>query len=104
MSTVSCAMRRRGSGAMNASVRMLCSRSASFTSSTRTSDAIASRSLRKFSACAACLETRSSFLSLVSPSTRAPISGRQLADLGECALVSSMVSCRSAATMVASST
>ena len=54
---------------------MLCSRSASLTSSTRTSSAMASRSLRRFSACLASRETRSSFLSLVRPSTSAPMSG-----------------------------
>ena len=75
MSSVSSAMRRRASGGMWSSVRMLCSRSASLTSSTRTSSAIASRSLRRFSACLASLVTRSSFLSLVRPSTSAPISG-----------------------------
>ena len=53
---------------------MLCSRSASLTSSTRTSSAIASSSLRRFSACLASLVTRSSFLSLVRPSTSAPMS------------------------------
>ena len=39
-------------------------------SSTRTSSAMASRSLRRFSACLASLETRSSRFSLVRPSTR----------------------------------
>ena len=39
-----------------------------------TSSAIASSSLRRFSACFASLVTRSSFLSLVSPSTSAPMS------------------------------
>ena len=53
---------------------MLCSRSASLTSSTRTSSAIASRSLRRFSACLASRETRSSFFSLVRPSTSWPMS------------------------------
>ena len=53
---------------------MLCSRSASLTSSTRASSAMASSSLRKFSACWACLVTKSSLLSLVRPSTRPPIS------------------------------
>ena len=54
---------------------MLCSRSASLTSSTRTSSEIASSSLRRFSACSAFFETRSSFFSLVRPSTSLPISG-----------------------------
>ena len=46
---------RASPAVMKCSVRMLCSRSASLTSSTRTSSAIASRSLRKFSACSALL-------------------------------------------------
>ena len=54
---------------------MLCRRSASLISSTRTSAAIASKSLRRFSACLASRVTRSSFFSLVRPSTSAPISG-----------------------------
>ena len=74
MSIVSSAMRRRLSAGIWSSVRMLCSRSASLTSSTRTSSEIASSSLRRFSACSAFLETRSSFLILVSPSTSSPIS------------------------------
>ena len=74
MSSVSSAMRLRLSSGMCLSVRMLCSRSASLTRSTRTSSAMASRSLRRFSACSARLETRSSFLSLVRPSTSSPIS------------------------------
>ena len=51
-------------------VRMLCSRSASFTRITRTSLAIASRSLRKFSAWAVSLEDQFQLrVSLVTPST-----------------------------------
>ena len=75
--------RRACPGCMCSSVRMLCSRSASLTSSTRMSLEIAISSLRKFSACSACLVTRSSFLILVSPSTSVPISGAEhLVDLG----------------------
>ncbi len=59
---------------MCSSVRMLCRRSASLTSSTRMSLEMASSSLRKFSACSAFLVTRSSFLILVRPSTSVPIS------------------------------
>ena len=44
---------------------MLCRRSASLISSTRASSAMASSSLRKFSAWTACLEAKSSLLSLV---------------------------------------
>ena len=62
-------------GFMCSSVRMLCSRSASFTSSTRMSLEMATRSLRKFSACSAFLVTRSRRRIFVSPSTSLPISG-----------------------------
>ncbi len=51
------------------SVRMLCSRSASLTSSTRMSWLIASTSLRKFSACLSRPDFSSSLVSLVTPST-----------------------------------
>ena len=62
---------------------MLCSRSASFTSSTRTSSAMASSSLRRFSACFASRVTRSSFFSLVRPSTRCrDVLAEQALDLG----------------------
>ena len=65
---------------------MLCSRSASLTSSTRMSSDIASRSLRKFSACSVCEDCSSSLLSLVTPSTRratsAPNSALDLGDRG----------------------
>ena len=71
---VSSAMLLRFAGFMCSSVRMLCRRSASLTSSTRMSLEMASSSLRKFSACSAFLVTRSSFLILVRPSTSAPIS------------------------------
>ena len=68
---------------MYSSVRILCRRSASLIRSTRTSSAIASSSLRRFSACFASLVTRSSFLSLVSPSTsRADIVTEQAVDFG----------------------
>ena len=87
----------------NSSVRMLCRRSASLIRSTRTSSAIASSSLRRFSACLASRETSSSRFSLVSPSTSAPISWPKMLSISaRVASVSSMVSCRRAATMVAS--
>ncbi len=83
MSSVSSAVRRRASGGRYSSVRMLCSRSASLISSTRTSSAMARRSLRRFSACLASLETRSSFFSLVRPSTSsADLVAEQAVDLG----------------------
>ena len=83
---------------------MLCSRSASLTSSTRTSSAMASRSLRRFSACLASRDTRSSFFSLVRPSTRWPMSGPKIWSISARVVgVSSIVSCSSAAAIVASS-
>ena len=81
MSIVSWAMRRRFSGFMCSSVRMLCSRSASFTSSTRTSLDMAIRSFRKFSACSVFFEARLSFSILVTPSTSAAMFGPKLLDL-----------------------
>ena len=54
----------RFSAGMKFRVRMLCRRSASLTSRTRASSAMASSSLRKFSACWACLVTKSSLLEL----------------------------------------
>ena len=60
---------------------MLCRRSASLTRRTRMSLEMASRSLRKFSACSAFLVTRSSFLILVRPSTREPISAPNSASI-----------------------
>ena len=83
---------------------MLCRRSASLTSSTRMSLEMASRSLRKFSACSAFLVTRSSFLILVRPSTSEPISAPNSASISlRVAAVSSIVSCSSAVAIVASS-
>ena len=68
-------MRLRRSGSRTkCSVRMLCSRSASFTSSTRMSRLIASTSLRKFSACLVRSDCSSSRVSLVTPSTSPAIS------------------------------
>ncbi len=65
---------------------------------------MAIRSLRKFSACSAFLVTRSSFLSLVRPSTSAPISSPNSWSISErVTSVSSITSCSSAATIVASS-
>ncbi len=104
MSRVSSAMRRREAGGMNSIVRILCRRSASLISRTRTSSAIASSSLRRFSACLASRDTSSSRFSLVRPSTSAPISAPNSLSISvRVASVSSIVSCSSAATMVASS-
>ena len=60
-------------GVTKCRVRMLCSRSASFTSSTRMSWLIASTSLRKFSACLSRPVFSSSFVSFVTPSTNPAI-------------------------------
>ena len=69
----------RCAGGCRASCARACAccaaRSASFTSSTRMSLEMATRSLRKFSACSAFLVTRSRRRILVSPSTSVPISG-----------------------------
>ena len=82
MSSVSSAMRLRLSGGMKWSVRMLCRRSASLTSSTRTSSAIASRSLRRFSACAASLGDEVELLELgQAVDQRADLVAEQLVDL-----------------------
>ena len=65
---------------------------------------MASKSLRKFSACSPFLVTRSSFLILVRPSTREPISGPNMASISpRVAPVSSMVSCSRAVAIVAPS-
>ena len=69
MSIVSRAMRVRRSSGRYCSVRMLCSRSASFTRITRTSSTMASSSLRKFSACRSSEEENGILLILVTPST-----------------------------------
>ena len=83
MSIVSWAMRTRFSGCTCSSVRMLCRRSASFTSSTRTSFDIASSSLRRFSAWVASLVTRSSLLDLRQPiDQRGDLVAEFLLDLG----------------------
>ncbi|MCY1248034.1 hypothetical protein D9M72_614210 [compost metagenome] len=104
MSIVSSEMRARFSAVIWSSVRILCRRSASLTRRTRTSSEIASNSLRRFSACLAFLVTRSSFLILVRPSTKAPISSPKRSSFScRVALVSSIVSCRSATAIVDSS-
>src|SRR6266852_235329 len=73
---------------------MLCRRSASFTSSTRMSDDIASTSLRRFSASLVLSDWTSRRLSLVTPSTRrATFSPNRRAISSRVASVSSSVSC-----------
>ena len=77
--------------------RMLCSRSASLTSSTRMSSDIASTSLRKFSACLVWSDCNSMRDSLVTPSTSRAISGPNSRSISSSvATVSSTVSCRQA--------
>ncbi len=75
MSSVSWAMRFCLASGSDAIVRMLCSRSASLMSRTRTSFAIATSILRIVAACCASLESNSSRSSLVTPSTIAATSG-----------------------------
>ena len=82
MSSVSSAMRARFSGGTKCSVRMLCSRSASLTSSTRTSSAMASSSLRKFSACVGLLGDEIELLDLGQAlDQRADLVAEELVDL-----------------------
>ena len=71
------------SGPTASSVRMLCSRSASLIRMTRTSRAIASSILRKFSACASSCVSNSILSSLETPSTRSATGlPKLLRDLG----------------------
>ena len=74
MSSVSCEMRARFSGLRYCIVRMLCSRSASLISTTRTSVIIASTILRTFSACCFSLERSLMWAIFVRPSTSRVIS------------------------------
>ena len=74
MSSVSCAMRFCFASGSDAIVRMLCRRSASLISRTRTSLAIATSILRIVAACCASRESNSSRSSLVTPSTIAATS------------------------------
>ena len=83
MSSVSSAMRRREACGTNSSVRMLCRRSASLTSSTRTSSAIASSSLRRFSACLALARDQLQPFQLGEPfDQRADLVAEHIVDLG----------------------
>jgi hypothetical protein len=86
------------SGERNPSVRMLCRRSASFTTTTRTSFTIASSILRTFSAWRASGASRSSRLIFVTPSTRRAMSGPKRSTIrAEGIRVSSTTSCSNAA-------
>ena len=80
MSSVSCAMRFCFASGSDAIVRMLCRRSASLMSRTRTSFAIATSILRIVAACCASLESNSSRSSLVTPSTIAATSAPNSVD------------------------
>ena len=74
MSSVSCAIRFCFASGSDAIVRMLCKRSASLISRTRTSFAIATSILRIVAACCASLESNCNRSSLVTPSTIAATS------------------------------
>ena len=98
---VSRAVRTRFSSLQNLSVRMLCRRSASLMMTTRMSFAIAKNILRSDSAFCSSLVRNSMPSSLVTPSTRCATSEPNCASMvSNDALVSSMQSCSSAATMV----
>ena len=94
-------MRSCFSGGKKFRVRMLCSRSASFTSTTRTSVTMASSILRTLSTCRTSGETRSSRLILVTPSTKRAVSDPNPAAISESGIrASSTTSCRRAAQRV----
>src|SRR5450830_323941 len=103
-SIVSAAMRRFLAGAMWSSVRILCRRSASLNRITRTSDAMASSILRKFSACASIWLWNSIFSSFDKPSTRLA-TGAPKRSISSSFLTSwsSITSCSSAAMMACAS-
>ena len=104
-SSVSRAMRSRAAVDCAPSVRMLCRRSASLIRMTRRSRAIASIILRKLSAAASWRLLNCSLSSLVTPSTSsATCSPNSSASSARVSGVSSMVSCRIAATRVSRST
>src|SRR5476651_1343979 len=72
---------RRAGSLMCLRVRMLCSRSASFTSSTRMSDDMASTSLRRFSASFVVSDWTSRRDSLVTPSTSRAMSSPNMPEI-----------------------
>jgi hypothetical protein len=89
---------RRLSGAHVSSVRMLCRRSASLMRMTRTSRAIASSILRKFSACASSWDWNSILSSLETPSTSSATTLPKRSAISALVMsVSSITSCSSAA-------
>ena len=89
---------------MDLIVRMLCSRSDSFTRMTRKSFDIAINSLRKFSACLVSVEFSCRLVSFVTPSTSSATSvPKRSSTSPKEALVSSIVSCNRAVMIVASS-
>ncbi len=80
---------------------MLCSRSASLMRITRTSRAIASSILRKFSACASAADWNSILSSFETPSTSSATGLPKVSEISSfVTLVSSVTSCRSAAISV----
>jgi len=85
-------------------VRRLCVRSASLTRITRRSRTIASSILRKLSACASLRFLKRIWSSLVTPSTISATSAPKRAAISSLRVgVSSMTSCRMAATIVSAS-
>src|SRR5580704_16772313 len=98
MSIVSRAMRCWRSESRYSSVRILCRRSASLITTTRTSFTIASSILRTFSAWRASGASRSKRLILVAPSTRRATSAPKCSEIVSSGIfVSSTTSCSSAA-------
>ncbi len=98
MSRVSSAVRRCFHSGITDSVRMLCSRSASFMTSTLQSLAIATSILRIVAACCASFESKRSRSNLVTPSTIAATAGPNSAAIwARVTPVSSTASCSSAA-------
>ena len=91
-------MRARFFGGTTSSVRMLCRRSASLIRMTRTSRAIASSILRKFSACASSWLSNSILSSLETPSTSSATGLPKFSLISVLVTaVSSITSCSSAA-------
>ena len=100
-SIVSSALSRRFCGGQPSPVRMLCSRSHSLMSITRTSWLIARSILRRFSACCSSTEENWMRVSFVTPSTSSGTSAPNFAFSASSATpVSSTTSCKSAAMML----
>ena len=80
ISSVSRAMEMRLCGGMNSSVRMLCSRSASFTMTMRQSSAIATNIDRRFSTCSSCLLKAEATTARCVSASRVPLAYRSVAN------------------------